>query len=67
MAHLVGDHAEAALVRGQALCQHVVDEAEELLHDRILAQVVVAALHQLPVALPRAAQEQRSPAVSACC
>lgn len=39
---LVGDDPEASLGCGGAVRQDLVDEAKQLLHDRVLAQVVVA-------------------------
>ena len=56
--HLVGGDAQAARARGGALRQHGVDEREELLHDGVLAQVVVARLDQVPVPRPGAAPGQ---------
>jgi len=42
-------NAQVARCCGLRLRQEVVEQAEELLHDGILAEIVVAALHELAV------------------
>jgi len=47
---LVGHDPEAALGCGWAVSKDLIDEAKQLLHDCILAQVIITRLHQLPMA-----------------
>lgn len=47
---------QAAAPGGWPALQERVEEVEELLHDSILAQIVMTRLHQLPMSLPLAVQ-----------
>lgn len=40
--YLVGHNSETPLGGGRAVSKDLIDEAEQLLHDRILAQIIIA-------------------------